>query len=510
MAEPAIEDKQVQEVPPQPPTGALVNEQALYLTQLATWRQTLAFAGQRNPSLIWQSMVRDDSSCIVYYRELEEKDEDVSNALDTLKLSVLERDRSVTPADESGPAQDVADFIEDQLDENLPNFHAVLDTILDGPGYGFSIAEMMFDVSEGQVALLDICDCPQELFLFGTRFRPQIGPLQLLDSPWAMQGKEVPEDKFVVFTYRGRARSRMGRPLLRSVFWPSWFKRNVQRLWLQYCEKGPGTAVVRYPDGDNESERMKAVAIARAIIEEPAVAVPQNLVYDLDLLKVARTLNPDVYEHLYQMMQYAIVRRVLGQTLTSFGGEGGKGTQALGEVHEDTMDKRSIELCRALEGVVNRQIVRPLVLWNFGPDAPMPTWNLDTSEAEDLAERVTIDRTLQLMGKKFTTAYICERYGAPEVEGEAEELVPIAGPPSNPSNLKTPAGTPTDPAEPNASFEEELDARVEELKRRHRRSPKQMQADLAEFDHVFGELRDQAKSLLATRAKEIVDAVHRQ
>lgn len=436
-------------------------------------------------------MVRDDSSTVLYYRELEEKDEDVSNALDTLKLSVLERDRSVAPFDESSQAEEVATFIENQLEE-LPNFHAVLDSLLDAPGYGFSIAELIFDVSEGQVSLSDIHDCPQELFLFGTRFQPQIGQLQFLDSPFAMNGTPVPEQKFVTFSYRGRARNRMGRPLLRSVFWPSWFKRNVLSMWLRYGEKGPGTAVVRYNDGDSESERQKAAALALAIIEEPAVAVPMNFTYDQELLKSARALDPAVYMELFQMMQYAIVRRILGQTLTSFGGESGKGTQALGQVHEDTMEKRTVELCRALESVVNRQIVRPLVLWNFGPDAPMPKWVLDTSEAEDVAERVTVDRTLQIMGKKFTTAYICDRYGAPEVEGEAETLVPVAAP-TNPNTLRTPEGAPDHPTMPSASaFSEDV-------------SP-EMAKDHAEFDRIFAELRRDSVGLLKTRAKEIAAA----
>ena len=219
--------------PPRPPTGEIVTPQALYLTNLAQYRNTLAFSGQKNPTSIWTSMIRDDSSSMIYYRELEEKDEDVANSLDALKYSVLKRERQLTPPDDSSQAEEIVDFIQAQLD-GLTNFEAVLDNLLDAPGYGFALAEMIFDVSEGQVALLDIHDCPQELFLFGRRYYPQIGPPEFLDSPCAMQGAVVPEEKFIVFSYRGRARNRMGRPLLRSIFWPSWFKRNVLGMWLRY------------------------------------------------------------------------------------------------------------------------------------------------------------------------------------------------------------------------------------------------------------------------------------
>ena len=46
-------------------------------------------------------------------------------------------------------------------------------------------------------------------------------------------------------------------------------------------------------------------------------------------------------------MQYSIARRVLGETLTSFGNEGGGGSKAQGDTHADTLEKRSVELCRS-------------------------------------------------------------------------------------------------------------------------------------------------------------------
>jgi phage gp29-like protein len=347
----ASKDNPILAVPAMPPKGQIVSSGSLYLQQISLYRNTFAFGGTRNPTDIWASMTYNMPQTMAYYRELEDKDEDVANCLDTLKLSVLERDRSVLPAprDESAQAQEVKEFIEAQLGKL--DFHAVLDCILDAPGYGFSVQEMVFDTSMGQAELASIDDCPQELFLFGNRFYPQVGKLQLLDNPWASEGQLVPEEKFLVFSYRKRSRNRMGRPLLKAVFWPSWFKRNIQRLWMQYAEKGPGTAVVHYNDADNESERQKAVDIAQALIDNVAVAVPKGFEYDKDLLKIARSQDPRVYENFFQAMQYSIARRTLGETLTSFGNEGGTGSKAQGSTHADTLDKRSVELCRSLQSV---------------------------------------------------------------------------------------------------------------------------------------------------------------
>jgi phage gp29-like protein len=430
-----------QAIPPMPGKGQIVTDQALYLSQISLYRNSLAFGGMRNPTAIWAMMVYNNYQAMGLYRELEEKDEDVANALDTLRLDVLGRDRDVVAADDSQAALDVKEFVEDQIAQ-MPDFHSVLDCILDAPGYGFSVQEMIFDTSEGQASLVGINDCPQELFLFGNRFQPQIGQLQFLDQRWASDGVPVPEEKFIVFTHRMRGRNRMGRPLLKSVFWASWFKRNVQRLWMQYAEKGPGTAVVRYNDSDNASERQKAVEAAQAIIDNVAIAVPTSFNIELDLLKVARSQDPAVYEHFFRTMQYSIARKILGETLTSFGNEGGTGARAQGQVHADTLQKRTVELCRAVASVVNRQMIRPLVLWNFGPDAPMAKWGFDIEEEEDLTGRIIVDQGLQKMGFPITKKYVVETYGMPLPEAGDDVLKPAPGP--APLGAPTPGGGQTD------------------------------------------------------------------
>jgi phage gp29-like protein len=473
----------VQAAPPLPPRGSIVSEQALYLSQISLYRNTIAFGGTRNPSAVWASMYYNEPWSFAYFRELEEKDEDVGNCLDSLKLSVLQRARSVQPAnDQDSQAVDTKEFIEQQL-EPL-DLHAVLDNILDAPGYGFSVQEMEFDVTAGQASLIEIRDCPQDLFLFGNRFRPQIGNLQYLEQPFASEGQEVPEAKFLITTYRKRGGNRMGRPLLKEVYWPSWFKRNIERLWLGFAEKGPGTAVVYYNDPNSESEKRRAAEIAQAIRDGVAFGVPQTFKVEIELLKIARSQDPAVYEHFFQAMQYSIARRILGETLTSFGGEGGKGTQALGNVHGETFEQRSIELCRAVEAVINRQLVRPLVKWNFGPDAPMPTWSFDTEEEEDLLRRLNIDAGLQRMGKKFTVGYVVDRYDVPLAAGENAE---------NPEDLLVPNA-----AAPNVAITDQARASFAEG------SPEaQAHREMAEFDKLFGELKADATGIFKERVAEI-------
>ena len=402
--------------------------------------------------------------------------------METLKLSVTRRPRTIQPADDNdSKAVEVKEFIEQQLERI--DFDTVLDCVLDAVGYGFSVQEKMFDVSAGQVELLEVADCPQELFLFGNRFRPQIGNLQYLDQPWASEGQAVDESKFLITTYRKRARNRMGRPLLKNIFWPSWFKRNIERLWVQFAEKGPGTAVVYYNDAQSETEKKKATDIAQAIINNVAIAVPQSFKLEAELLKIARSHNPAVYKEFFTLMQYAITRRVLGETLTSFGNEGGHGSNAQGEVHADTLDNRSVTIAKLTMKVVNEQLIRPLVLWNYGPEAPMPELVIEVKPAEDLVQRLAVDAGLQRMGKKYTVGYISERYDVPLAQGENGE---------NPNDILIPNTT-----APNVGINDQARASFSEG------AAAQAHEEMHEFDKLFGSLREESLGIFRDRTDEI-------
>jgi phage gp29-like protein len=260
-----------------PPAEEIVTPYVLQVAQYSAMVQAQGFSGISNPTTIFDAMMRNQQLAYNYYRELEEKDEDAGGALEELKLAIMSRDAIVVPADDTTQAAEVSAFIQDQLD-TIKNFSQALWALLDGPGYGMAIAEIMFDVSMGQVSATEIKDRPQELFTFNPWNMPQNGPLRYLAAgPYDQSGGTlVPETKFLIFTYQPKAGNRKGSPLLRKIFWLSWFKRQALRFWLRYGEKGPGTAAVKYPAGATEDEKQQALAAAEAIVSKIAVAIPEN------------------------------------------------------------------------------------------------------------------------------------------------------------------------------------------------------------------------------------------
>ncbi len=194
-----------------------------------------------------------------------------------------------------------------------------------------------------------------------------------------------------------------------------------------------------------------------------------------------------IYQALYNSKQLSIYRRIQGETLTSFGSEDGKGSQAQGRTHADTFDTRSVSLAKALMAVVNEQLVKPLVLWNYGPSAPMPKWSIEVKAPIDQNQRLGVLMGLQSMGKKIPVGYASQTFDVPLAAGEDGEnpddvLVPVAG------------------ASPQVKITDRSTATFAE-----RQAEAQMRAEMEQYDRLFAQLQGEAKGVFARRVREIVD-----
>ncbi len=208
-------------------------------------------------------------------------------------------------------------------------------------------------------------------------------------------------------------------------------------------------------------------------------------------------------------MQMSITRKILGETLTSFGNEGGSGSRSMGQTHADTLETRSVALCGAVESVINGQLIRNLVLWNYGPDAPMPIWSYDVAEEEDLAKRIGIDAEAQRMGVPISVSYMQKRY---DIEAPSESdviLVPNVNAPQVAINETT-----------RGTFAEPIPRWLDFLIKRPRHQivrllqsmaeggiRTQADADMAQFDQVFAQLQGKSEEIFKERIREVAAAV---
>ena len=405
-------------LPKQPVTDELVTSDVL----AAVGINPIAFAGADNPSSAWRLMISDSPAAFPLYRDLEEKDGQVSSALETRKDGVLRRERRVLAASSAADDERRAAFARDVL-AAISHFENILYELLDAVAYGFTVAEIIWEQEGSTVFIRDIRPRPQELFSFGPIGKPQVGPLQFSHGSRVTnhESRVLPSHKFLVSSFRPRHGNRRGRPLLRRVFWPSWFKRQDLKFWLKFIEKGSGSVVVRYPQGATDQDKQRALEAAEAINSETAVAIPENFQIVSELLQAARAGDSSVFLSLADnLCNNEIARVILGQTLTQRGGEDGRGSRALGEVHQEVRFEKVAADARDLMSVINDQLLRWLFLFNFGPDVRPPKWTIQLDPPEDLRQRIEIDERLARLGAPLPLSYLQRTYSLPApARGEA-------------------------------------------------------------------------------------------
>jgi len=118
----------------------------------------------------------------------------------------------------------------------------------------------------------------------------------------------------------------------------------------------------------------------------------------------------------------------LGQTLSSQVGE--KGSFAAAKVHNQVRKDLRDADAYALAKTMRQQVLRPLTLFNFGPDAPVPVLKFNLEEAEDLQTKAATLADLADMGLPIPQSYVYTTWGIPPpVGGEAVLSRPTQLPP---------------------------------------------------------------------------------
>lgn len=387
--------------------------------------QSQAFSGTSNPASIYRMMVSNLPSVLIYYREVEEKDTCIASSLFVRRALVLARDWNISCADEN---DERAKMFKDEAAaflRSIPSFRFILEELLDASGYGYSVAEIYWKNYGDRIGVEKIIGRPQEFFDFRESVSDvPIGDLRYLPN-MVPPGEAVPPEKFLVSTYKPRHGDRRGLPLLRRLYWPSWFKRNGIRLLLQFLERGQGTVAVTYASGNNDDEKEKAQEAAQAIAEEIAVAVPSSLKLIESLLSNTRHHDGNDYRSLVDYFDAEITRMILGQTLSTRGSEQNVGTQALGNVHRDLLTEIIRQDSDALSDVINEQLLGPWGKWTFGPDFEdrsfRPHFYIDTSNEKNIREEaLALKEARGLVDISRADAY--ERLGLREPE-EDEAVV---------------------------------------------------------------------------------------
>lgn len=360
------------------------------------------------------------------------RDDKVGSTLQTRKLAVVGKEWDIEPASEKRADQKIAELVRQVL--LGCNYDAARRSLLSGLVMGFKPAEIMWEYSEGQVWIKEIIGRASRRFVFDTERR-----LRLITLTNMIEGEELPERKFIVFTNDSDNGSPYGDGLGRLLYWPVWFKKNGVKFWSIYLDKfGSPTAIGKYPPGTEPKQQTALLDAIDAIQQESAIKIPDNM--QIELLEATRSGAVNTYEGFCNFWNSAIAQIILGQTLTSDIGD--KGSYAASQTHEDVRQDYLKADADALCELQNNGLIKWIVDYNFPNVTAYPKVWIRTDPEKNLKPLAERDKILIVdMGLPVAKKYLYETYGITEPE-EGQELLETPSATSNqqPANGQEPKG----------------------------------------------------------------------
>lgn len=350
------------------------------------------------------------------FEEMEEKDPHLFSQLQTRKNAVTGLDYEIIPFDSDDPRdKEIAEFVEAQLG-GIEGFEDIMLDLLDAIGKGFAVSEIMWSYDEGHVVVDDIRSRHQKRF-----FWDSVDDSFKVRTQEAPEGIELPKNKFIVHKYKARSGHPSRAGVLRVVAWMYLFKNYTLKDWVAFCEVfGMPLRLGKYQPGASEDDKRALMQALVAIGADAAGIFPDGTA--IEFVNTEKTSSTDLYERLARYCDEQVSKAILGQTLTS---DSGGGSYAQSKTHNDVRHDLTVADCKAIAATLRRDLIRPLVLYNFGEDKRIPYLRFDAEESEDLTQTATVIGTLiREAGLKVPTSYIYKKFSIPKPEGDEEVAAP--------------------------------------------------------------------------------------
>ncbi len=350
------------------------------------------------------------------FEEMEEKDTHLFAQMQTRKLAVAGLDWEVHSFSEDERDKQIADFVNEQL-KNIENFDAILIDMLDAIGKGISIMELDWTVEDGYNVIDDIEYVHPKKLIWDS-----LTDELLVCTGDYPSGVALPENKFVVHKYKAKSGHASRAGLLRVVSWMYLFKNYDVKDWVSFCEVfGMPLRLGKYDASASEDDKKQLMEAIVSLGTDAAGIVPSSTM--IEFIESQKTTSVEIYEKLARYCDEQISKAVLGQTLTS---DSGGGSYAQSKTHDEVRHDLTVADAKALAVTIRRDIIRPLVEFNFGADANIPFFKFDCGDTDDQKETVEIYKALVCdMGLEIPKSHIYKKFNIPKPEDGEAVLKPV-------------------------------------------------------------------------------------
>ncbi|SFJ29449.1 DUF935 domain-containing protein [Albimonas pacifica] len=377
---------------------------------------------QRLASILREADQGDPVRFLELAETIEERDPHYQGVLGTRRRSVSQIDITVEPGSDDARDVEIADMVRDWLDRD--ELSDEIFDILDALGKGYSFTEIIWDTSEGDwwPARLEWRD-PR---WFRFERRDLATPVRLDDG-----GQEVPLEpfKFIFATMKAKSGLVLRSGLARVAAWGWMFKAYTQRDWAIFTQTyGQPLRVGKFGAGATEEDKSTLFRAVANIAGDCAAIIPESMA--IDFIE-SKNVGPgsELYLQRSDWLDRQISKAVLGQTTTTDAVSGG---HAVSKEHRLVQEDIERADARLLQGILNRDLIRPWVDLQYGPQERYPRLRIARPEQEDLKQLADALEKLVPLGLPVSVNEIRDRFGLGE-PGPDDEILGVKTPPPPPA-----------------------------------------------------------------------------
>lgn len=365
----------------------------------------------------------DPSRFFSLMADIEERETHYSSVLSTRKNQVAQLPITVEAADVPD-GEKHAQLVRDLVDSE--EFALQLIDMLDGLGKGISWSEIVWAESEGQYTVAKI------LWRDPRWFRFDIADLTtglLIDEGGVP--KPLAPYKWVVHRPKLRSGIPIRNGLTRTAAYGWMFKNFAFKDWAIYLDVyGQPLRLGKYPTNATREEKRALLTAVSSLGSDSAAIIPAGMTIEFPGGASTAGTGGSPYKEMCTYIDEQSSKVVLGQTGTTDAVAGG--SRGLGAVQNTVREDIERADSRQLSATINRDVVRPLVDLNYGPQDRYPRVRIGRPETKDVQQISEGVKTFVPMGLKVGQRQIREVLGLDEPDADDELLVapaPVPGPP---------------------------------------------------------------------------------
>lgn len=362
--------------------------------------------------------------------DMEERYLHYASQLQTRRLAL--ESGSVSVSAPKGVKPEAVDLVESLVAD--PAFADMCLALQDATGKGYSVVEPKWEYQQAALRPVVYKHRDPRFFRYD-----EVGleTLCMLEDS-GLPGEPLAAPYFIRHEPFLRAGVPIRRGYARSAAWAFVLQTFALQDWAAFCEiYGIPFRLGKYHSSATPADKATLLRAVRSIANDAAAIIPEAT--QIEFHEVNGSRGEAVFGNFIDYLDRKVSLIILGQTMTSEVSKSG-GSLAQAQVQENVRDDIARFDLKRTAATINRDLVRPFVAMNLGPQDVYPIVEMELPQAEDLAALASfLEKTIPL-GLKVGQKFVRERADIPEPDEEDELLGAPAQPAEEP---------PPDPPPPN-------------------------------------------------------------